>query len=185
MTEDPVKLYVVVMAILVVVLGAVAQTSYTQASNYEMAIVQAPRDAENFRELSASVEGLIDQLKRSELGKMDHLTLVENAARKHLRGKRRIQRESPRRLRGGSGKELRWKVDISRSGRGATGGPVTRQDVASFCREVELLSRGILKTIEIQLHRYNGEGAPKAGADEEIRGDLYSGHVVVGMRVVE
>jgi len=185
MTEDPVKLYVVVMAILVLVLGFVAQTSYRQANEYEMAIVEAPRDAKRFRELSAVVMGLVNQLKRSELGKMDHITLVENAARNNLRGKRGINRESPRRLPGGSGKELRWKVEISRSARSGTGGPVTRNDVARFCRQVELDSRGILKVIEIKLNRFNGEGAPKAGADEEIRGDLYSGQVVVGMRVVD
>ena len=67
MTEDPVKLYVVVMAILVGVLGFVANTSYKQASAFEQAIAEAPQEAEKFREISASVTGLINQLKRSKL----------------------------------------------------------------------------------------------------------------------
>ncbi|MHC4937399.1 MAG: hypothetical protein ACYTHK_00335 [Planctomycetota bacterium] len=185
MTEDPVKLYVVVMAILVAVLGWVAHTSYDQASAFETAIQQAPNDAEKFRELSGSVQGLINQLKRSKLAGMDHITLVENAATTHLRGKRGIKRESPRRLKGQTGKELRWKVDISRKSRGGAGGPVSRNDVARFCRQVELDSRGILKVIEIDLRRYHGEGGSKAGSKAEIRDDLYTGFVVVGMRVVD
>jgi hypothetical protein len=185
MTEDPVKLYVVVMAILVAVLGWVAHTSYDQATAFAQAIEDAPRDAKKFRELSGSVQGLVNQLKRSKLAGMDHITLVENAATTHLRGKRRINREPPRRLKGQSGKELRWKVEISRSGRGAGGGPVSRNNVARFCRQVELDSRGILKVIEIELRRYHGEGGTKAGAKQEIRDDLYTGQIVVGMRVVD
>jgi len=184
-TEDPVKLYVVVMAILVAVLGFVAKTSYKQASAFEQAIAQAPADAERFRELSASVTGLINQLKRSKLAGMDHITLVENAANQNLRGKRPINRENPRRLKGQSGKELRWKVEIARAVRGGVGGPVSRNDVAKFCRQVELDSRGILKVIEVELRRYHGEGTTKSGASEEIRDDVYTGSVVVGMRVVD
>ncbi|MHC4451208.1 MAG: hypothetical protein ACYS0E_13900 [Planctomycetota bacterium] len=168
MTEDPVKLYVVVMAILVAVLGWVAHTSYDQATAFEQAIEDAPNDAKKFRELSGSVQGLVNQLKRSKLAGMDHITLVENAATTHL-----------------PGKELRWKVEISRSGRGAGGGPVSRNNVARFCRQVELDSRGILKVIEIELRRYHGEGGTKAGAKQEIRDDLYTGQIVVGMRVVD
>jgi len=185
MTEDPVKLYVVVMAILVCVLGWVAKESYDQASAYATAIDTAERDAKTFRQRATSVTTLINQLSASKLKDLDHITLVENAARTNLRGQRRINRESPRRLKGQSGKELRWKVEIARAARGGTGGPVSRNDVAKFCRQVELDSRGILKVIEIELRRYHGEGTTKAGATEEIRDDVYTGSVVVGMRVVD
>jgi len=180
MTEDPVKLYVVVMAILVIVLGAVANMSYTDASNFEQAIESAPQDAERFRALSASVTGLINQLKRSKLAEVSYIALVENAANQNLRGNRRVRTDEGR-IRGQPGKEMRWKVDINRS----SGGPVSRTDVAKFCRQVELDSRGILKVIEVELRRHHGQDSPKPGAMEQITNDRYTGSVVVGMRVVE
>ena len=180
MTEDPVKLYVVVMGILVLVLGYVALTSYEQANAFEQAIDDAPRDAEKFRDLSASVTGLINQLKRSKLAEVSYIALVESAANQHLRGNRRVRTDESR-IRGQSGKELRWKVDINRS----SGGAVSRNDVAKFCRQVELDSRGILKVIEVELHRHHGQNSPKPGVMEQITNDSYTGSVVVGMRVVE
>ena len=183
MTDDPVKLYVIVMAILIGVVGFIAKTSYDQATAYETAIQQAPADAKVFRQRAASVKGLIAQLKKSKLATMGHIKLVETAAQANLRGKRKISVDDAK-LPNRGGKELRWKVDISRSSRGG-GGPVTRNDVARFCRQVELDSRGILKVIEIELRRSNSPGGPKVGDDIEIRDERYTGHVIVGMRVVE
>ena len=184
MTDDPVKLYVLVMAILIGVVGYIANTSYKQATAFEQAISDAPADAKNFRKRAANVTGLIRQLKQSKLANMDHITLVEQAAQSHLRGKRRLSKETPKKIPNQRGKELRWKVDISRSSSGG-GGPVSRNEVARFCRQVELDSRGILKVIEIELRRYTGQDGAKIGADVEIRDDRYAGHVIVGMRVVD
>ena len=131
------------------------------------------------------VTGLIKQLKLSKLAGMDHITLVETAATTHLRGERRIQREAPRRLKGQGGKELRWKVEINRAKRGGGGGPVGRDEIARFGRQVELDSRGILKVIDIDLRRAHGEGTTKPGTKAEIRDDKYTGFIVVGMRVVD
>jgi hypothetical protein len=184
MTDDPVKLYVLVMAILIGVVGYIANTSYKQATAFEQAITDSPTDAKRFRERAASVTGLIRQLKQSKLADMDHITLVETAAQAHLRGKRRLSKETPKKIPNQKGKELRWKVDISRSSTGG-GGPVSRNEVARFCRQVELDSRGILKVIEIELRRYTGQSGNKIGSDVEIRDDKYAGHVIVGMRVVD
>ncbi|MEM8885315.1 MAG: hypothetical protein AAGD14_14700 [Planctomycetota bacterium] len=184
MTEDPVKLYVVVMAILVGVLGYVANTSYKQANAFEQAIEQAPQDAKKFRELSANVMGLIKQLESSKLAKMNHTQLIENASEVKLRGKRPLNRDQ-RRVKGTNAKELTWKVAIQRGRRGSGAGPVTRMDVANFGRQVELESRGILKVIEIELRRSVGGSDVKVGDDVEIRDEKYTGNVVVGMRVVD
>ena len=183
MTEDPVKLYVVVMAILVCVLGWVAKESYDQASAYEMAIANSERDAKIFRQRATGVTTLINQLSASKLKDLDHITLVENAARAHLGGTPAVTNERPTRI-PPKGKELRWKVAVTRSSRGGTK-PVTRDQIAKFCRQVELDSRGILKVIEITMNRTQSEGSPPVGAAAEIRDDRYTCSIVVGMRVVD
>ena len=61
MTEDPVKLYVIVMAILLCVLGYVAWDSYQQAYAFEAAIDRAPREAEQMQDLVAEVKALVKQ----------------------------------------------------------------------------------------------------------------------------
>jgi len=153
MTDDPVKLYVIVMAILVGVLGWVANASYNQAHDYETAIAAAPRDAKRFRELAERVTSLA------------------------------VTNERPQRV-GGKGKELRWKVSVTRTSRGGTK-PVTRNQIARFCRQVELDSRGILKVIEIKMNRTQSEGSPPVGSPTEIRNDRYTTTIVVGMRVID
>ncbi|MHC4953161.1 MAG: hypothetical protein ACYTGZ_04670 [Planctomycetota bacterium] len=183
MTEDPVKLYVVVMGILVAVLGFVAKTSYNQAAAYEHAITEAPRQAKMIREQSARVTSLINQLAHSKLKDLDHIQLVENAARTHLGGRPSITPERPQRI-PPRGKELRWKVVVSRGSRGGTT-PVTRDKIAHFCQQVERDSRGILKVIEVQIRREQGEKSVPVGAPQEIRGERYTTTIVVGMRVVE
>ena len=183
MTEDPVKLYVVVMALLVGVLGFVAHTSYDKAHNYELAIEAADNDAKRFRRYATGVTTLVNQLSASKLKNLDHITLVENAAKAHLGGKPTVKSERPTRI-PPKGKELRWQVSVTRSARGGTR-PVTRAQVARFCRQVELDSRGILKVIEIRLSRTQSEGSPPVGAPTEIRDDRYTATIVVGMRVVD
>ena len=183
MTEDPVKLYVVVMGILVCVLGWVASESYDQSSAYATAIETAPREAKKFRTRATRVTMLINQLSASKLKDLDHITLVENAARAHLGGKPAVTNERPQRI-PPKGKELRWKVAVTRSSRGGTR-PVTRDQIAKFCRQVELDSRGILKVIEISMNRTQSEGSPPVGSPTEIRDDRYTTSVVVGMRVVD
>jgi hypothetical protein len=183
MTDDPVKLYVVVMAILVGVLGWVAKTSYDQASDYKAAIASAPEDARKFTELASRVSALVKQLTSSKLKDLDHVTLIENAARAHLGGTPPVKSERPQRI-PPKGQELRWTVTVTRSSTGGTN-PVTRNQIARFCRQVELDSQGILKVIEIVMNRTQSEGSPAVGAPAEIRDDRYTTTLVVGMRVVD
>ena len=183
MTEDPVKLYVVVMAILVAVLGWVAKTSYEQAAAYSHAIVDAPKQAKKFSERAERVNELIAQLSTSKLKGSSYLQLVDNAARTHLGGRPTITPERPQSI-PPRGKEMRWKVVVSKGSRGGTQ-PVTRNQIARFCRAVELDSRGILKVIEIMMRRDNSENSVPVGADQEIRNERYTCTLVVGMRVID
>ena len=183
MTEDPVKLYVVVMAILVAVLGWVANTSYKQAAAYDHAIADAPKQAEKLRDQAESVNGLVVQLGASKLKGSSHINLIETAARSHLGGRPAVTEERPQRI-PPKGREMRWKIVVSKGSRGGTQ-PVTRNQIARFCRAVELDSRGILKVIEIQMRRDQSDKSVPVGADQEIRDERYTCTIVVGMRVVE
>jgi len=78
MTEDPVKLYVVVMAILLCVLGFVAYTSNKEANNYQTAIDQADRHAKDLKKTASEVQLLTSQLGQSKL-KKSFLTLIPEA----------------------------------------------------------------------------------------------------------
>ena len=62
---------------------------------------------------------------------------------------------------------------------------MTRTQLANFCREGGLDSRGILKVIEISMNRTQSEGSPPVGSPAEIRDDRYTCSIVVGMRVVD
>jgi len=183
MTEDPVKLYVVVMAILVAVLGWVANTSYKQAAAYDFAITDAPRQAKKFRKQAETVNGLVIQLGASKLKGSSYINLVETAARSHLGGRPAVTEERPQRI-PPKGKEMRWKIVVSRGSRAGTQ-PVTRNQMARFCRAVELDSRGILKVIEIKMNRAQSDKSVPVGADREIRDERYTCTIVVGMRVVD
>ena len=77
MTEDPVKLYVIVMAILLCVLSYVAIDSWKQANAFEAALDRAPREAEKMRQLASEVKGLVEQLQRSGLREGGERVLVE------------------------------------------------------------------------------------------------------------
>ncbi len=67
MSDDPVKLYVVLMTILLAILVFVAVTSYNQAQAYERALELAPEQSQMIRELSGEVTQLTTQLKSSDL----------------------------------------------------------------------------------------------------------------------
>ena len=77
MTEDPVKLYVIVMAILLCVLSYVAYDSWQQASAYEAAINRAPREAEQMKALASEVKALVEQIAKSELRDGGEKVLIE------------------------------------------------------------------------------------------------------------
>jgi hypothetical protein len=181
MTEDPVKLYVVVMAILVCVLGWVAHSSYEKAAAFERAIAAAPAQAEEIKKYAQEVGTLCEQLSGSKvvLGG-NFLTLIEDAA-----GYNRVKdgadiKEDPDKRIGAKGVERRFKFGIP------AGNPVKRETVARFCQQVEKDSRNILKTIEISLRRHTGAGAVPAGQEAEgIVDDTYTGSIIFGLRVVK
>ena len=179
MTDDPIKLYVVVMAILVCVLGWVAHTSYQQAAAIEQAIADAPNDAKRLRDYAGVVDALCRQLSSDKLDR-GFGTLIENAANANRIANSGFGDDPDVKL-PGRVKEKRWKFQFRRSGRSK---PLTRDEVARFCRQVELDSRGILKTIEIYLRRHQGAGGVQIGG-EEIVNDSYTGHVIFGLRVLD
>jgi len=181
MTDDPIKLFVVVMSILLCVLGFVAYASYNQASDFEKALEQAPRQAEQLRELASDVQMLSEQLKSSKLGK-GHATLISDAAR-YNGIKLSSLGEDPRAKKIGTrGRERRFKVEINRSGGGRF---LTRDQIAKFCRTVERDSRNILKTIELTLKRNTSAKGMPAGSAEEVVNEKYSASIVFGLRVVK
>jgi hypothetical protein len=181
MTDDPIKLYVVVMSILLCVLGFVAYASYSQAAAYERALELAPVHAEQLRELAADVQMLCDQLKQSKLAK-GYKTLIESAANYNSVSTSSISEESKAKRIGTKGKERRFRAEFRRGGQSR---PLTREQVAKLCRTVELDSRNILKTIEITLRRHSGAGGIPPGREDEVMADTYTGNVIFGLRVVK
>ena len=93
-----------------------------------------------------------------------------------------LREESEKRI-GSKGIEQRFKLEIRSSGAGAS--PVSRDTIAQFCQQVELESRGILKTIELSLRRYSGATGIPAGEHDEVVGDTYTGSIIFGLRVVK
>lgn len=180
MTDDPIKLFVVVMAILLCVLGFVAYKSYDQAAAFESAVQSAPRDAKMLREHAGEVQMLCNQLKRAGVSQ-GYRTLIANAARFNSIKLSSLTGPKPTKI-SRRGVEKRFTAKISRGG-GAR--PITRDQIARFCRTVETDTRGILKTIEITMRRAVGKGGRgKAGTEDQVINDVYTVDVVFGLRVV-
>ena len=157
MTEDPVKLYVVVMAILLCVLGFVAWTSYKEAAAYEAALHRAPKEAETLKELASDVSGLCEQLKNSNLQR-GYKTLILDAATNNGRKASRLGSMKDESVgRGRRGKKKRFNFVFGGS---KMSPPGTRNQISRFCRQVEYDSQGILKTLEVKLSRYTGANEP-------------------------
>jgi hypothetical protein len=179
MTEDPVKLYVVVMAILLLVLAFVAYTSYSEAAAFEHSIEMAPGQAKRLKEYAAEVQALCNQLG-TKRWKKGELSLIEEASKDNRLpyaklGPLRIERKR-------TYKERRFPFEFRRSGRGRT---FTREEIARLCRTVESYSQNILRTIEVQLYRVSEPGSPAPGKEDKVVGDLYRGKLIFGMRVVD
>ena len=180
MTEDPIKLYVVVMSILLCVLAVVTYATWQQAKDFEEAVERVERQREEFKDYAKDVSTLCETLKRSKL-RLGYKTLIQQA-RDFNRIKSSKLGEDPREPRiGVNGKEKRFRVEF----RGSKADALTREKVASFCRTVENDSRGILKTIEIELSRASNHGDGRAGSKEIVRDDRYTGEVIFGLRYVE
>jgi len=180
MTDDPIKLFVVVMAILLCVLGFVSFKSYQQAAAFEKAIDDAGRDATKLREHAGEVQMLCNQLKQSKLSQ-GYRTLIDQAARYNSIRLSSLTGPKPDKI-SARGVEKRFTAKVSRSGASQ---PLTRDQIAKFCRTVERDSRGILKTIEIIMRRAVGKGGKgKAGTQEEVVNDVYTVDFVFGLRVV-
>jgi len=182
MTEDPVKLYVIVMAILLCVLSYVAWDSYQQAHAFEEALDRAPKEAEQMRHLASEVKALVDQLARTDLTKGSEKVLIERVERSLGISHSGFEPEIASIGRGIKGKEKRFIIDF---GSGKSSPPLTRQRVKDFCEGVERASGGIVKTIELRLSRATGEGMLEPGKEERVVGEMYKGRVVFGLRVVD
>ena len=180
MTDDPIKLFVVVMTILLCVLGYVSYKTHKQTAAFEKAIEDAGRDAEKLKEHAGEVQMLCNQLKQSKLSQ-GYRTLIDQAARfnsiklSNLTGPKQVKIST-------RGVEKRFTAKISRSGASR---PLTRDQIAKFCRTVESDSRGILKTIEITMRRAVRKGGKgKAGTEDEVINDVYTVDIIFGLRVV-
>jgi hypothetical protein len=181
MTEDPVKLYVLVMAILLCVLSYVAWSSYRDAEAYEAAIARAPQEAKRLKQLASEVKGLVDQLGESKMREGER-SLIDGVLKRKGIPYSAFDTDTPPIGRGIKGREKRFKVSF---GSGKASPPLSREQIVLFCQAVEAESRGILKTIDLKLSRKSGDGAPEPGQDGAVTGDRYSGEVVFGLRVVE
>lgn len=179
MTEDPVKLYVVVMAILLCVLGFVAWSSWEDAAAFEAAIDRAPREAKVLKDYASDVNSLCDQLSRSKL-RQGEVTLIEQAANRLGIDASSVGPDSDKRL-GRRGKQQRWLFSFGTG----TSKPLTRQRVAQLCQTVELDSQSVLKTIEIELFRITGKDVPDPGKEESVTNDVYRGRIIFGKNTVE
>jgi hypothetical protein len=181
MTEDPVKLYVVVMGILLCVLGFVAYQSHSEAANYRSAIESAPRLARELKEAGSEVQLITNQLSQSKLQKGE-LSLIQEAMTDSGLPQFKIDPGKSTRIPGSKGKEKRWVVQIRQS---ASGRALTREQIARFCQTVERYSQGILKTIEIRINRATGPNVPAPGQQPNVVNDLWRGQVIFGLRVVD
>ena len=179
MTEDPVKLYVVVMAILLCVLAFVAYSSYQDAAAFEAAIERAPREAKVLKEYASEVNRLCDQLSRSKL-RQGEVTLIEQAANRLGVASSSIGPAGEKRL-GRRGKQQRWHFNF---GTGASK-PLTRERLARLCQAVELDSHGVLKTLEIEMFRITGKDVPDPGKEDLVTTDVYRGSIIFGKNTVE
>ncbi|MHC4730650.1 MAG: hypothetical protein ACYS6Z_08675, partial [Planctomycetota bacterium] len=182
MTEDPVKLYVVVMAILLCVLGFVAWTSYKEASAHEAALHRAPKEAETLKELASDVSALCEQLRNSKLLGRGYKTLILDAATNNrLKSARSGSMKDESVGRGRRGRKKRFNFVF---GGNKMSPPATRDQISRFCRQVEKDSQGILKTLEIKLSRYTGAGEPAAGQQEKVIDDRYKGTIIFGFQII-
>ena len=182
MTEDPVKLYVIVMAILLCVLSYVAIDSWKQANAFEAALERAPGEAEKMRQLAAEVKALVDQLARSGLRETGFEQILVERMKKKFEIVHSGYDTSPAQIgRGIKGTERRVKIDFGGS---KASPPLTRDKIVRFCESVERESNGIVRTIEVKLSRATGDGAPSAGMSEQVVGEKYKGTLIFGLRVV-
>ncbi len=182
MTEDPVKLYVIVMAILLCVLSYVAYDSWRQASAYEAALERAPEEAEQMRQLASEVKALVDQLAKSGLRDGGERVLVERVQKTMGITPSQFRTDPAPIGRGIKGVEKRVTIDF---GGGRTSAPLPRDKVFRFCESVERESSGIVKTIEVKLSRATGEGSSDPGKEDKVIGERYKGTIIFGLRVVE
>ena len=180
MFEDPVKLYVVVMTVLLLVLGAVAFRSYNETRDYEMALERAPTEAKQLRKYGAEVNRLITQLGRSKIGEGE-VTLVSRAAKRLGIRTSGIQKKTNS-IRGRA--SAQEKTVVVTFGSGSDSNPLPRKKIAEFCQAVEVTSQRILKTMELDLTRVTGKGLTDPGKAERVNDDVYRGRIIFGTRVI-
>ncbi len=182
MTEDPLKLFVVVMAVLLCVLAVVAVTAYDTADSYRTALDRAQSDAKEFSELASSVKKILDRVSKGEL-KGGYLPFIQTQERRHNISHSKFGKEPRPKSVGPRLEEHRFFVDFYRT---RATKPLRRDQIARFCRDVERNSRGLLKTLEIRLTRVGtGAGAIPPGREDQVRDDTYTGRVVFGFRTAK
>jgi len=181
-TEDPVKLYVIVMGILLLVLSYVAYDSWAQASAYEAAINRAPRESEQMKQIASEVKALVDQIAKSELRDGGEKVLIERVEKTMNLSRARYTSDTVNLGRGVKGNERRFVYEY---GQGKGSPPLRRGEVVRFCEAVERASGGIVRTIELNLRRASGEGEQDPGKTEKVTDDRYKAEIVFGLRVVD
>jgi len=181
MTEDPIKLYVVVMGILLAVLGIVTFTTWQQAGALETALDRVGSDAKNIQTYAEEVQKLTDQLTKAKIGQGGPRALIENAARSLGIAFTKLGEDPFKRI-GNTGIEERYRFDFTG---GRDGQALTRQQIAKFCQAVEYNSQGLLKTLEIDITRSRNQGAGAAGTAERVLDDRWTGKIIFGRRRVE
>jgi hypothetical protein len=182
MTEDPVKLYVIVMAILLCVLSYVAFDSYRQSAALDAAIARAPREAEQMKQLASEVKALVDQIQKSELRDGGEKVLIERVEKNSRLTRSGYEPDVVPLGRGIKGVERRFKFTY---GSGRASPALRREEIVRFCEAVERASGGIVKTIELQLRRATGDGLPDVGKAEKVTDERYKAEIVFGLRVVD
>ena len=159
MTEDPLKLFVVVMAILVCVVVVVAYSSYDRANDFQTALDRSHTDAKTIRELSTKVSAICRRIKTGQL-EGGYLTFIGSQMRRHGIGYTSFGKQKSAKNVGPRLQEHRYFIEFYR---GKKSQPLRRDQIAAFCRDVERKSQGLLKTIEIELTRSTaGPGASRA-----------------------
>ena len=181
MTDDPVKLFVAVMGLLLAVLSWVCFESYKKADAYEQALQSADKDAEKIRELGSRVQSMCDTISKGKI-ESGYLPFIESEmSRFQIKSAKRGEEPRPKSV-GARLEEHRFYVEFYRS---RTSQSLRRDKIGQFCYAVEKDSDGLLKTIELRLTRSTPQGVLAPGLADEVRDDTYTGRIVFGYRTAK
>ncbi|MEE8104724.1 MAG: hypothetical protein V3T86_04220 [Planctomycetota bacterium] len=181
MTDDPVKLFVAVMGLLLAVLSWVCYESYRKADAFERALQSADKDSETIRELGSRVQSMCDTITKGKI-ESGYLPFIESEMNRfQIKSSKRGQEARPKSI-GARLEEHRFFVEFFRT---RDSSALRRDKIGEFCSHVERDSHGLLKTIELRLTRSTPKGAPAPGHSDEVRDDTYTGRIVFGYRTAK